>query len=147
MVWAESSGVDVQHAVASSCCVPGLFPPVSIKGRSYVDGGMRTALNADVAVGHDAVVVISVMALAAPAGMSDPLLDRINAQVEAELAALQVGGAQVEVIEPNDEFLEISGWGLHLMDFGRAEAAYEAGMRQGADEAPRIQALWAGDDD
>src|SRR5688572_16254076 len=35
------SGVGLGRAPASSCAVPGLFPPVSIDGRRYPDGGVR----------------------------------------------------------------------------------------------------------
>ena len=35
VVWDEGSGVSLQHAVASSCAVPVLFPTVTIKGRRY----------------------------------------------------------------------------------------------------------------
>ena len=41
------SGVPIHHAVAASTCVPGLFPPVVIDGRRYVDGGMGTATHAE----------------------------------------------------------------------------------------------------
>ncbi|MGO8728014.1 MAG: patatin-like phospholipase family protein [Streptosporangiaceae bacterium] len=34
-------------AVAASCAVPGVWPPVTIGGRRYVDGGVRSSDNAD----------------------------------------------------------------------------------------------------
>ncbi len=35
--WGNGSGVPLVRAVASSCAVPGIFPPVSINGRRYID--------------------------------------------------------------------------------------------------------------
>jgi NTE family protein len=140
-VWDRDSGVALPRAVASSCAVPGVFPPITIGGRRYMDGGMRTALNADLAAGHDAVIVVSCFALALPDGMSDPIFDAMLAQVDAELEILRRGGT-VEVIAPGEEFLAVSGWGLNLMDPGRAAAAYDAGVRQAAVEAERLRAAW-----
>ena len=141
-VWDAASGVDLQRAVASSCAVPGIYPPVSINGTRYMDGGMRTALNADLVQGHDVAVVVSVTALSLPEGMSDPILDKMLAQVGDELAALRSSGTQVAVIEPSEEFLDLSGWGLKLMDFGLVAAAFDAGGRQGEEEAPRLVDAW-----
>jgi len=142
ILWKAGSGADLHRAVASSCSVPCVFPPVTIDGRRYIDGGMRSALNADIAVGHDRVVVVSVMVLALPEGISNPMFEALNGQVTDELAKLRSSGSEVEVISPNQEFLEISGWGTALMDLDKAESAYEAGIRQGAEEAARIAALW-----
>ena len=107
------------RALASSCSVPGVFPPVTISGIRYMDGGMRTALNADLAAGHDAVIAVSCMMLELPAGVSDPVFDVISAEVAAELAAVRDSGSALEVVAPGPEFLEISGWGASLMDPSR----------------------------
>lgn len=141
-VWDASRGVDLARAVASSCSVPGIFPPITIGGERYMDGGMRTPLNADAAVGHDVVIVVSCFPLALPEGMSDPMFDALAAQVEAELARLRTAGAAVEIIAPGEEFLDISGWGLNLMDPTLAQAAYDAGVRQAAVEAERLREAW-----
>ncbi|MGZ4569220.1 MAG: patatin-like phospholipase family protein, partial [Blastococcus sp.] len=55
----RDSGVPLVSAVAASCAVPGVYPPVSIDGRRYVDGGMRSAANADLAQGYDRLVVLA----------------------------------------------------------------------------------------
>jgi len=43
-------------AVAASCAVPMLFPAVAIKGRSYMDGGILSHLNATAAPPTDVLV-------------------------------------------------------------------------------------------
>jgi NTE family protein len=142
VVWSQGSGVDLRHAVASSCSVPCVYPPVTIGGRRYMDGGMRSALNADIAGGHECVLVVSVMMLTLPEGISNPLFDAFLGGMAGELEMLRSSGSAVEVIEPDQEFLEISGWGTSLMDSSKALAAYEAGIGQGVAEAQRIARLW-----
>jgi NTE family protein len=54
-----SSGVNLVDAVGASCAVPGVWPPVVINGRRWIDGGMRSPANADLAAGYDRVVVVA----------------------------------------------------------------------------------------
>ncbi len=60
--WGNEDGVPLSRAIASSCSVPGVYPPITINGRRYIDGGMRSGTNADLAKGYDKVVVIVVTA-------------------------------------------------------------------------------------
>jgi NTE family protein len=137
VVWQSTSGAGLQHAVASSCAVPLVCPPVTIGGKRYMDGGVRSPLNADLARGHSRVLVVSVTALPSSNGTEGPVDGVAN-----EILALQASGAMVEVIEPNAEFLEVSRWGTSLMDLGKAAEAFAAGARQGLEESPRIAGLW-----
>ena len=141
-LWDAAAGVDVRRAVASSCAVPGIFPPVSLEGRRWMDGGVRDMLNADAASGHDVVLAVSCTLLELPEGFDMPVMDAVFAGTRAQLDGLRTGGATVEVIVPGPEMLEISGWGLNLMDFEQAAPAYEAGLRQGKAEAARLAAVW-----
>lgn len=141
-VWDGSSGASLERAVASSCAVPTIFPPVTIAGHRYMDGGMRTALNADLASGCDVAVVVSCFALELPPGFSDPVADMLTAAVQAELSTLRSSGTRVEAVAPGAEFLELSGWGLNLMDFSLARQAFAVGQRQAADEAARVAEAW-----
>lgn len=131
VVWNQDSGVDLQLAVASSCCVPGIFPPITIGDDRYIDGGMRSALNADLAAGHDQVLVVSCMSSSTP-GLG----------VQEEIDGLRAGGATVELIEPDQAFIDISGSGMFLMDDSRMPAAFGAGLALADVEAERVSALW-----
>jgi NTE family protein len=147
VVWHAGSDVDLQHAVASSCSVPMVCPPVTIGGRRYMDGGVRSPLNADLARGHERVLVVSVTLIShlllatVPTGPGSGV-DPIIAGLVGEFSTLGSSGATVEVIEPNAEFLELSRWGASLMDPGKAAEAYAAGARQGLEESRRIAQLW-----
>jgi NTE family protein len=138
-VWDADSGVDVQHAIASSCAVPGIFPPVTIEGRRWMDGGMRDSLNADVAAGHDVVLAVSCGLLEVPDGIELGGFEHVLAATRAQLDALRKDGASVETIVPDQEMLELSGWGMNLMDFSLGPAAYEIGLHLGEAEATRIK--------
>jgi NTE family protein len=147
VIWRAGSGVDIQRAVASSCSVPMVCPPVTIAGRRYMDGGVRSPLNADLARGHDRVLVVSVTPVSHRSQPTDvtapgPGDGPLTAGTAAEIFALRSSGALVEVIEPNAEFLEVSRWGTSLMDMGKAGQAYAVGARQGLQEAGRVGGLW-----
>ena len=53
VAFTKDSGVPLARAVAASCAVPLIYPPVTIHGDPYVDGGIRTLTNADMAAGAD----------------------------------------------------------------------------------------------
>jgi len=53
-----NESVPISKAVAASCCVPGVFRPMSIDGRYFVDGEVARTLSADLAVEAGAEVVI-----------------------------------------------------------------------------------------
>jgi NTE family protein len=61
-VFTASDGVELIDAVAASCAVPGIWPPVTIEDRRYIDGGMRSGSNADLAAECHDVLVVSPMA-------------------------------------------------------------------------------------
>ena len=131
-VWEESSGVDLGHAIASSCSVPGIFPPITIHGRRYIDGGMRSGTNFDLGKGYDKVLAVAVL--------SNLGLEFMRARVDAEVAALKATGAKVELIVPNANCLE--AFGNNLMDASRRGDVALAGVVQGRAEAERIGKFW-----
>jgi NTE family protein len=118
-----ADGVALPAALAASCAVPGVFPPVTINGVRYVDGGMRSATNHALATDHRHVVVVSCFPMDVPtAGARQGL---------ADLDRLRSSGSEVLVVEPGAEFMEVSANGTALMDGSRAGDAYEVGVRQG----------------
>ncbi len=134
-VWNRESGVPLLRAVASSCAVPGLFPPVTINGRPYIDGGVRSGTNADLAGGYRNVLIIA--PIGARAEGIDPLLGR---QARAEAEALRAGGSAVELAFPDAEGLEAIG--INRMDPTRRATVTEAGVLQGKALAARLREVW-----
>ncbi len=133
----RESGAPLQAAVASSCAVPGIFPPVTIGGRRYIDGGMRSGTNADVAQGYDAVLII------APIGsQAEGMGPGAQRDMEREIAQLREAGSLVDVIVPDQETLDV--FGVNLMDTTRRIEAAQTGVRQGAIAAETVRAMWNG---
>jgi NTE family protein len=119
-IWTKDSGVSLVTAVASSCAVPLVYPPITIAGRRYMDGGMRSGTNADLAQGSTRVVVI------APVGPSSGLGGALIPEVEA----LRNQGARVAIIEP--DAIALAAIGPNVLDPARRSAAAEAGYKQAA---------------
>lgn len=125
----RSSGVGLVDAVAASCAVPGVWPTVTVDGRRFMDGGVRSPTNADLAGGHDVVVVLS------------PLDPVGTPRLMHEVAALESGGATVLVVQADAEALDAIG--PNPLDVSRRAVALDAGLRQGAAEVERLAAVWS----
>ena len=125
----RTSGVPLLQAVAASCAVPGVYPPVTIDGRRYVDGGMRSAANADLAEGHDRVVVLAPI----PRGMG-PL-----ASVDAQVTGMV---ARVAVVSPDDASRRAIG--RNVLDPAARAGSARAGRAQVADVAAEVTEVWQG---
>ena len=54
----RGSGVALVDAVAASCAVPGAWPPVTIRDRRYMDGGVGSTLNLALAGDCDVAVAL-----------------------------------------------------------------------------------------
>jgi NTE family protein len=138
VVWDAAAGVPLHLAVASSCAVPGIFPPVSIKGRRYMDGGVRSGTCADLAAGYEKVAVVAVTGGAANSAL--PLAEVMRRRFEAELDRIREAGGEVEVIRPDEAFAKAIG--MNLMDGSLRKRAAELGEGQAKAEAARIGAFW-----
>ncbi len=55
----RDTGWPLLDAVAASCAVPGVHPPITVGGRRLVDGGLRSPTDADLAAGCDRVLVVA----------------------------------------------------------------------------------------
>lgn len=135
-VWTRDSGVNLAKAVASSCAVPGLFPAVTIDGRRYTDGGVRSGTSADLAKGWDSVLIVA--PIGARSDGIDPLL---GSQARQEAEALRTAGSHVELVFPDAGSLEAMG--LNRMDATRRGVSADAGMAQGRALAARLAEGWA----
>ena len=144
-IWDHRSGVPLAHAVASSCALPGLFAPVAIDGRRYMDGGMRSASNADLAKDYKAIVVIAVKL----GPTEDAISKRFGAvaaallaplTLEGEVKTLRDAGSKVELIVPDRASIDAFGTAL---DPSRRVPAANAGLLEGRKRAAEIRAVWS----
>jgi NTE family protein len=130
-VFDAASGVRLLDAVGASCAVPGIWPPVTIDGRRYVDGGMRSAANADLAAGYQRVVVI------APIAQGFGTMESVAVQA----TKLAESGAKVAVIKPDKAAMKAIG--RNVLDPARRPDAARAGHAQAASVAAEISAIWS----
>lgn len=140
-VWDAEAGVELDRAVASSCAVPGLFAPITINGRRYIDGGMRSGTNSDLAHGHDRVLIISLLGAVGAAGDANQARVAPFGQLESEIAALRESGSVVELLELDEAGRQAIG--LNLMDRSLIPAAVDEGVRQGESDANRLREFWS----
>lgn len=141
MAWKGQDGVTLGAAVASSCSVPGVYPPITIGGRRYMDGGMRSGTNADLASGHDRVLVLSVtLGVSRGEGPQAEMAELTRKRLEGEISGLREGGSQVELVSPDEGSAE--AFGINFMDFTRRAGAAAEGQRQGRELAERLRAFW-----
>ncbi|GAA3804029.1 patatin-like phospholipase family protein [Sphaerisporangium flaviroseum] len=129
----STGGVDLVDAVAASTAGPGIRLPPVINGRRYIDGGMRSPVNADLAVGHDRVVVLG------PLIREGGPVGRLNDEI-AELGT----GVRVAVLSPDRAARKALGEGMRMPDQGRRAAAARAGWTQAATVADSIAGVWHG---
>ncbi|WP_416395369.1 MULTISPECIES: patatin-like phospholipase family protein [unclassified Curtobacterium] len=131
-VLTAADGVPVARAVAASCSVPLVWSPVTIEGRPYVDGGMRSATNADVAAGYERVLVVA----CGPEGPS-PLGPWLDVAVEG----LRAAGSSVEVVIADSTSQQ--AFGTNSLSLSTQAPAADAGRTQGTAVAEGIAAFWA----
>jgi len=120
-VFDRDSGVSIVDAVAASCAVPGVWPAVTIGDRRYVDGGVRSGDNADLAAGYARITVIS------PLGLSSPLPSPMP--LRAVIEQLRDGGSDVVVVAP--DAASLAALGANPLDPSTRGPAAEAGLAQG----------------
>jgi NTE family protein len=123
----RNSGVPLLHAVAARCAVPGVYPPVTIDGRRYVDGGMRSAANADLAQGYDRLVVLAPI----PRGVG-PM-----ASVDAQVTGMV---SRVAVISPDAASRKAIG--RNVLDPAARAPSARAGRTQAATIARQVAEVW-----
>jgi NTE family protein len=128
VVFDRSSEVSLLAAVAASCAVPLVWPPVTIDGTTYVDGGVRSPANADLAAGAERVVVLAPLTRAASREHS------LAHQLE------RTGAGPTLSISPDHEAEKLMG--PNALDPARREHAAAAGLRQGKELAERVAAVW-----
>lgn len=125
----RDSGVPLLHAVAASCAVPGVYPPVTIDGRRYIDGGMRSAANADLARGYERVVVL------APITRGFGSVAGVDAQVTGMVS-------RVAVVSPDADSRRAIG--RNVLDPAARAPSARAGRAQAPAVAARIAEVWTG---
>jgi NTE family protein len=126
--WGVAADVSLVRAAAASSAVPGIFPPITIAGRRYMDGAMRSPTSADLATGSDLVIIV-----AAPSRN-----EQSDRQIAAETADIRAAGGEIVEIRPDAE--SGAAFGPDAMDNSRQPLVFGAGRRQGLAAASDVGA-------
>ena len=127
----STDGVPLVKAVAASCSVPGVFPPIEIDGRLYIDGGVRTGSGLDLAAGSRWVVGV------APSRQDG----HGEHQLVTESVALEASGTTVRLVRPGPEADAI--FGLDSLDVSLLPEAVRVGRLAGRAAAVRARVTLA----
>jgi len=109
--------------------VPGVWPPVTIGGRRYIDGGVRSGTNADLAAGADRTLIVQTALAVAP---------RPWGGLDDEIGALAPGLAFVISADQ----ASIDAFGSNPLSPATRGPAARAGRAVGAAGAAGLAAFW-----
>jgi NTE family protein len=128
VVFDRDSGVDLVDAVAASCAVPGMWPPVTVGERRYMDGGIGSTINLGVAADCDVAVVL------VPAGVAAP--SPFGVGPVGEIAAFD--GTTLSMFA---DHTSLEAFGPNPLDPRCRIVSAEAGRAQGRREAAGVAAF------
>lgn len=133
----------VADAVAASCAVPAYYRPVTIEGRRYVDGGLRSFTNADRLAGEgcDVVLVLSPFSSRHRGALLDTAVFGVAraataSRTDRELRHLEEDGARVALVQP--AAADIRAMGLNPMDRSRSRRVLECAEASVASRAHEL---------
>jgi NTE family protein len=129
VVFNRDSGVELVDAVAASSAVPMVYPAITINGRHYIDGGVRSIANADLATGCDPVVVLAPLRVAMR-----------RRQVDAQLQSLGHGVTSIVV---SADGTARKAMGRQALDPAFRAASARAGKAQASLVASSVAEVWA----
>jgi len=124
-------------AVRASCSIPGVFNPVVISDKYYVDGGLANPLAIDVArrFGADVVIAVDISSSiesAPPTGTIETMMRAIDIMY-GKIASLQIKNADV-VIKPKVGYIGSS-------DFAKRNEAIMEGEKAAGEAMPAINQI------
>jgi NTE family protein len=121
----------VDEAVLASCAVPWVFAPVTIGDRDYVDGGVWSMSNLDVAPVGRGGEVLALLPIFGRGGRGPLTPVRLAAQAAglAELQVLRSRGVKTRIVAPDKTVTD--SMGPDLMNARRRKAVFDAARAQG----------------
>ncbi len=147
---ADAPAADLADAVAASCAIPGIYHPVRIGDRRYVDGGIYSVSNLDLlrGAGLDLVICLNPTSTLHPIRAINPrdavtifLRRSSGRRLGSEAKTIRRFGAEVVLIQPTGDDLEAMG--PNLMRSGNRDRVIEVARRTVADQLrePAIREL------
>jgi NTE family protein len=137
---------ELAEAVLASCSIPAWYPPVTIDGRRYIDGGTcsPTSLDLLAGLGLDEVYVLAPMCsfeydepTTVGARVERSFRRTVTRRMVREAGRVRAGGTQVTLLGPGREDLEAIG--ANLMDPTRRSVVVQTSLRTSADALQRAR--------
>jgi NTE family protein len=125
------SGVSLVDAVAASCAVPGVWPPVTIDGRRYMDGGVNSTVNMALADDCDIAIALVPQSESAPSPFGSGTAEEIKA----------FGGKAFAVFADD---ASIAAFGKNPLDPACRQPSATAGRAQGRRVAAAVAEFLGG---
>lgn len=132
-----SSG-DLSKVIRASMSIPGVFLPVEIDGRMYIDGGIVRNLPVDIVkqMGVDVVIAVNV---------GSPLMkrDQLNSFVDVSFQILSLFGKmndkqQLDLLGPGDILIVPDLQKVNISQFDNAYKIIQAGVQSAELEAKKL---------
>jgi NTE family protein len=130
VVFKRDSGVDLVDAVAASCAVPLVYPPATIGVRRFIDGGMRSVANADLAEGFDPIVALTPLSVAL----------RRSRTAEGQIESL---GKGIRSLVVKADAQARKAMGMQSLDPAFRAPSARAGWAQATSVARAVEEVWA----
>ena len=144
---ADAPPAELADAVAASCAIPGFYRPVTIAGRTYVDGGLYSTSNLDVLRGEelDLVICLNPTSSLHPTRAWNPV-ERLagtfrtasGRRLGSETRKLRAAGTEVVLIQPTR--VDLEAMGPNLMSRRRQHPVIETAARTVAEQLRATEA-------
>jgi len=132
--WVFEKG-SVAKAVRASCSIPGIFQPLELGGRMYVDGGVTDNLPVDVARARGADIIIAVNI---QKNIQNP---QINSLVDIILQSINIMGRELVSYKCRayDVLIEPNVGDVGMTDFSQKKRLVDAGIQAAKQALPKIR--------
>jgi len=134
--WVFEKG-SVAKAVRASCSIPGVFQPLELGGRMYVDGGVTDNLPVDVARAKGADIIIAVNI---SKNIRNP---QINSLIDVIMQSISIMGRELVTYKSRgyDVLIEPNVGDVGMTDFTQKKRLMDAGIQATKQAMPRIRKL------
>jgi NTE family protein len=140
-VFTRDARVDLVDAVAASCAVPGVWPPMTAGKRRYIDGGVASIVHVaradddgfEIRGPADRLVVVAPL---------DPPAGGPFRSVTQEIEHRQEQYPDTEAVAILADQRSVAAFGTNVLDAATMPASAEAGREQGRARAAEVARLW-----
>jgi NTE family protein len=141
-VFTRDARVGLVDAVAASCAVPGVWPPMTVNRRRYIDGGVASIVHVaradddgfEITGPADRLIVVA--PLDPPAGGPFP---SVTGEIELRRERHPESTAEAVIADERS----VAAFGTNVLDPATMPAAAAAGREQGQARAADIARYWA----